>query len=235
MLMFDNQRPGHIIHLNMKLARVHHKSKLEPVWHVQAAVAVAIALQLMLSNSLSAGPKYVLAGLEILLLFILMVTPRDGKKLWSLKRSAALMLIVTISVANIVSLILVVHGLLIGGQNDGHSLIASGFAIYLTNIIVFGLWYWEMDSNGIQGQSTKVGPIDFLFPQMTPGEHVTKPGQWAPTFFDYLYVSITNATAFSPTDSYPLTHRAKALMATQSLVSLLTIALVAARAVSILG
>jgi hypothetical protein len=220
----------------MKLARVHHRRLIaEPVWHVQLAVACAIFLQLMLSNSLSAAPKYMLAGIEVLLLVILMVSPRDGRILWRIKRSAALLLIVIISVANIVSLILVVHSLLIGGNHDGRQLIASGLAIYLTNIIVFGLWYWEMDSNGVQGQSPAVRPIDFLFPQMTPGEHVVKPGLWSPTFFDYLYVSVTNATAFSPTDSFPLTHRAKALMAVQSLVSVSTIALVAARAVGILN
>lgn len=219
----------------MKLARVHHTIAREPLWHVQLAVLAAIVLQLVLSSSYSALPKFVLAGVEVLLLLLLMVSPRDGHILWRVKRSAALLLIVIISVANILSLILVVHSLLIGSNHDGRALIASGFAIYLTNIIVFGLWYWEMDSNGVQGQSPAVRPIDFLFPQMTPGEHVTKPGMWSPTFFDYLYVSITNATAFSPTDSFPLTHRAKALMAIQSLVSVSTVALVAARAVGILN
>jgi uncharacterized membrane protein len=70
---------------------------------------------------------------------------------------------------------------------------------------------------------------------MTPGEHVKEPGLWSPTFFDYLYTSLTNATAFSPTDTMPLTHRAKLLMSMQSLISLITVALVAARAVSILA
>lgn len=219
----------------MKLARVHHKAKIEPVWHVQLAVLVAIILQLLPSSSLTPGPKYLVASTEALLLILLMVSSRDGKFLWKLKRSAALLLIVIISIANIVSLVLVIHSLLIGGNINGRELIASGFAIYLTNIIVFGLWYWELDSNGVQGQSPAVRPIDFLFPQMTPGEHVVKPGMWSPTFFDYLYVSVTNATAFSPTDTYPLTHRAKSLMATQSLISVVTIALVAARAVSILA
>ncbi|MCW1908464.1 MAG: hypothetical protein KIH63_003945 [Candidatus Saccharibacteria bacterium] len=219
----------------MKLARLHHAAAPEPIWHVQAAVLAAIILQLALSSSLSAVPKYMLASVEMLLLLVLMVSPRDGRMLWRVKRSAALLLIVIISVANIMSLILVVHSLLTGSTHDGRALIASGFAIYLTNIIVFGLWYWEMDSNGVQGQSPAVRPIDFLFPQMTPGEHVTKPGMWSPTFFDYLYVSITNATAFSPTDSFPLTHRAKALMSIQALVSVSTIALVAARAVGILN
>ena len=146
-----------------------------------------------------------------------------------------MLLIAFISLANIVSLILVIHALFTDSHVTGRELIASGMAIYLTNIIVFGLWYWELDSNGIQGQSTKIRPVDFLFPQMTPGEHVIEPGLWSPSFFDYLYVSTTNATAFSPTDTLPLTHRAKLLMSSQSIISLVTVALVAARAVSILS
>ena len=219
----------------MKLAHVHHRIKAEPVWHVQLAVMVAIALQVVLNNKLTFGPKYLIAGFEVILLVALIIIPRDGRAAWHIKRSAALLLIAFISFANVVSLTLVIKALFNSIHVTGRELIASSMAIYLTNIIVFGLWYWELDSNGIQGQSTKVRPVDFLFPQMTPGEHVIEPGLWSPSFFDYLYVSVTNATAFSPTDTQPLTHRAKALMASQSLISLLTIALVAARAVSILS
>lgn len=219
----------------MKLAHVHHRVKLEPVWHVQFAVFTAIVLQVVLSNSLTFGPKYLIAIIEFILLAALIVMPRDGNLSWRIKRSAALILIGVISLANIISLFLVTHSLLITNTVTGRQLIGSGVAIFLTNIIVFGLWYWELDSNGIQGQSTKVRPVDFLFPQMTPGEHVVERGLWVPTFFDYLYISITNATAFSPTDSQPLSHRAKLLMASQSLISLITVALVAARAVSILS
>lgn len=216
----------------MKLAHVHHKNT-EPVWHVQAAILVAIILQLVLSHALTVGPKYAIAVVELFLLLAL-ILPGRGQAAWHFKRSAALLLIAIISVANFVSLVLVVH-VLFTNSVSGRDLIASGLAIYLTNIIVFGLWYWELDSAGVQGQSPAVKPIDFLFPQMTPGEHVKQPGLWSPTFFDYLYTSTTNATAFSPTDTMPLTHRAKLLMASQSLISLITVALVAARAVSILA
>jgi hypothetical protein len=101
-------------------------------------------------------------------------------------------------------------------------------------VIVFGLWYWELDRGG---PSARHDPHhrepDFLFPQMaTPGS--ARP-DWAPGFLDYLYVSFTNATAFSPTDTMPLTPLAKSLMAVQSAASLLTVALVAARAVNILS
>lgn len=219
----------------MKLAHVHHsKRDSEPVWHVQVAILIAIVLQLVLSHALTVGPKYAIAAIELLLLLALLL-PGRGRAAWHFKRSAALILIAIISVANFVSLILVVHILFTANHVSGRELIASGLAIYLTNIIVFGLWYWELDSSGVEGQSTTVKPIDFLFPQMTPGEHVIKPGMWSPSFFDYLYTSLTNATAFSPTDTMPLTHRAKLLMSMQSLISLITVALVAARAINILA
>ncbi len=93
---------------------------------------------------------------------------------------------------------------------------------------MFGLWYWELDSPGLSGRHKE--DEHFQFPQE---EH--KESHWHPTFFDYLYVSLTNGTAFSPTDTMPLTHIAKALMSIQALISLITVVLVTARAVNILG
>ena len=220
----------------MKLARLHKHANLEPYWHVQLAVVIAIILQLALNNRLTIGPKYVIAGFEALLLISLaFFTPKSQNALTRLRRSLAILLIAFISVANITSLFLVVNSLLGTKQITGKELIISAIAIYLTNIIIFGLWYWELDSNGNQAQSQKVRPVDFLFPQMNSGIKVEDINFWIPTFFDYLYISITNASAFSPTDTLPLTHRAKLLMSTQSTVSLITIALVAARAVNILA
>jgi hypothetical protein len=105
--------------------------------------------------------------------------------------------------------------------------------IWLTNVIVFGLWYWDLDRGG---PATRLHENhrrpDFLFPQMsTPGSGPN----WTPDFLDYLYTSFTNATAFSPTDTMPLTAWAKLLMMVQSLASLLTVALVVSRAVNILN
>ena len=114
----------------------------------------------------------------------------------------------------------------------GKTLIFTALAIFLTNIIMFGLWYWEIDSPGLTGHHQSDSEQHFLFPQM---DRKQTAHSWQPTFFDYLYVSVTNATAFSPTDTMPLTHTIKALMSLQAIVSLLTVALVAARAVNILG
>lgn len=221
----------------MKLAHLHREShRMEPVWHVHVALLTAICLQFVLTNNLTVGPKYIIAGLELVMLAILAyISPKDSQRRLNFRHTVATLLIVFISLANITSLVLVIHSLFGGNLVNGRSLILSGVTIYLTNIIVFGLWYWELDSDGIQGQSPGVAPVDFLFPQMTPGEHVIKPGTWAPTFFDYLYTSATNATSFSPSDTQPLTHRAKLLMVSQSLISFVTVALVAARAINILA
>lgn len=216
---------------------IHHE-KLEPVWHVQLAVACAIGLQLALADKVTVGPRYVIAGLEVFLLLVLAVTTHDSllHRSGRLRRTAGLILTGLISLANITSLILVISHLLTNPSDaDGRGLIYSALAIFITNIIMFGLWYWQLDGGGPGGRGTHTPPVDFLFPQKTADVTITEQPNWQPTFFDYLYVSITNATAFSPTDSMPLTHRAKFLMSLQGLTSLLTIALVAARAINILA
>ncbi len=215
-----------------------HPEKIEPLWHVQLAVLCAIALQLVLVDKLSAGPKYLIAGLEFFLLIVLTITTHNALIYRSgrLRRMAGLILTGLISMANLTSLILVITYLLTKSHHiDGHSLIVSALAIFITNIIMFGLWYWELDGGGPGGRGTHRPPVDFLFPQMNNSEVITEQKHWQPTFFDYLYVSITNGTAFSPTDTLPLTHRAKFLMSVQGIASLLTIALVAARAINILA
>ncbi len=207
----------------MGLANFAQKSSGEPTWHVLAAIAVAIGLQLLLKKELVFSSKYAVASLEVVLLLIL-VLPSIAA---AAKRLFAICLIGLISIANLISLGLVVKALLAGGQQaGGHQLLLSSVAIYLTNIIVFGILYWELDN-------TKVDIDDFQFPQASSDNPADK--KWRPSFFDYLYVSLTNATAFSPTDTLPMTHRAKFLMSLQSLVALVTVALVAARAVNILG
>ncbi len=212
--------------------------KDEPIWHIQLAIIVAIGLQLLLAENLTIGPKYLIAGLEVFLLAILTITRHELflSKTGRLRRLADLILTGIISLANITSLILVLNYLLSKThQLDGRTLIYSAIAIFITNIIMFGLWYWQIDGGGAGGRGTHRPPVDFLFPQMTTPATVTEQPDWHPTFFDYLYVSITNATAFSPTDTMPLTHRAKLLMSAQGVTSLLTVALVAARAINILG
>lgn len=194
-----------------------------------------VTLQVAITDRLTLGPKYLLALLELTLLIGAATAHSTGKpSLRPLKRLLSFLLLIIVTVANTASLALVVHQLVYGGDVPGHTLLYSALAIYLTNIFLFGLWYWEMDSPGLTNFIEPASGPDFLFPQMTNQELHPALKNFQPQFYDYLYISVTNATAFSPTDALPLTHRAKLLMAIQSLISLATIALVAARAVNIL-
>lgn len=208
----------------------------DPVWHAQLAMLVAIALQFALPDRFSAGSRYFVPIVELLLLVALgITTPKEPVFRSIARRVNAVLLIAIATVGNAYSLSQVADALLKGktSANSGKELILVAINIYLTNIIILGLWYWEMDGGG-PGQRHQTEPHykDFQFPQ---NQDERKYHKWRPTFIDYLYVSGTNAMAFSPTDTLPLSRRAKLLMFIQATISLITIALVAARAVNILG
>jgi len=210
---------------------MHPISKSE-LFHAQLAILLAVGLQLTIVSDLRIGPKYSVALLELFLVFAVGLTaPKRHSKTASIHKTTAILLITLISMANAAQLVLITEALINGSDVAGKALLMGALAIFITNIIMFGLWYWELDSPGLSGKYDKTKDPDFQFPQ---SESDIQKG-WKPTFFDYLYISITNSTAFSPTDTLPTTHRAKALMSVQSLISLLTIVLVTARAVNILG
>lgn len=200
------------------------------------AILVAIGFQLVLPDKVigGLGPRWLLPALEGgSALAILIVNPNHTKKDAGQARLASLAIIALINVANIVSLAELVGRLVSGHAHaGGRSLIYASVPIWLTNVVVFALWYWELDRGG---PAARLDPghrnPDFLFPQMSTPE--VAPG-WTPTFLDYLYTSFTNATAFSPTDTMPLTPTAKMLMLVQSLASLLTVVVVVSRAINIL-
>ncbi|HLI16119.1 MAG TPA: hypothetical protein VKV23_08740 [Acidimicrobiales bacterium] len=212
-------------------------SRAEPRWPASLAIAVAIALYLVLPNRLTAGlgPRWLIPALAGALEVVLLVAnPRHETREVARFRAVAIVLIALVNAANLVSLGELVNALLYDPRASGRALVLASVPIWLTNVIVFALWFWELDRGGPAARlRQRHGPPDFLFPQMsTPG--ATRPG-WSPGFLDYLYTSFTNATAFSPTDTMPLSAWAKALMMGQALASLLTVALVVSRAVNILS
>jgi uncharacterized membrane protein len=148
-------------------------------------------------------------------------------------RDVAVSLIALITLANVTSLVLLVRHLLAGHVSQGRALIFSAVAVWITNVIVFGLWFWEVDRGGPHRRASgeKLLP-DLQFPQMENPDQA--PVHWRPSFIDYLYTSLANGTSFAPADAMPLTIRMKALFAGESIVSFVTIAVVAARAVNIL-
>lgn len=207
----------------------------DPYWPAQLAVAIAIALNLALAERVTVGPTWLMPTVEGVLLVALVVVAPARVTSHSLgRRQFALLVIGLVSLTNILSLGLLIHYLLNGGHAGGHQLIYSGMLLWLTNVLLFAVWFWELDRGGPARRFLNPDALpDLQFPQM---ENPTlAPHGWRPGFVDYLYTSLTNATAFSPTDTMPLTPTAKAVMGLQEVASLLTIGLVVARAVNILG
>lgn len=207
----------------------------EPRWAVTAVILVAIALQVMLPRRLVFQPYWALPVLEVVLLAgVIAGNPRRVEPRTRWLRLLGLVLMGVISLANGWSAARLVVGLVNGTEGrDAGPLLLTGGGIWLTNVIVFALWYWEWDRGGPMARVLGRHQYpDFLFVQMQSPE--TAPRDWEPGFLDYLYLSFTNSTAFSPTDVMPLSRWAKMLMMLQSSVSLVTVVLVVARAVNIL-
>ena len=207
----------------------------EPRWPASIAIVAAIALQVALPSKLTFGGRYLLPALEAALLVgIVIVNPvRITRRSVGLRAASVGLLAVT-SVANAWSAGRLVHTIVTGDStNSPTTLLGTGLSVWVTNVIVFALWYWELDSGGPAARASGEPQYpDLLFPQMADPS-LAPPG-WKPAFVDYLFVSFTNATAFSPTDTMPLARWTKLAMLVQSGVSLVTVGLVVARAVNVL-
>ena len=192
-------------------------------------------LQLLLADPLVPGVRWLLPAIEALLVIGLVIATEHRVDLEERAvRACSLALLTVVALVNTISLFSLIDRLLAKSSTDGKQLLAGAAAVWLTNVVVFGLAYWETDRGGPLARSRIDPPrrLDLQFPQDADPQ-LAGPA-WRPYFVDYLFVSVTAATAFSPTDVMPLTHRAKLLVGAQSLISLLTVGLVAARAVNIL-
>jgi len=213
----------------------------EPRWPASLAVLAAMTLWVLLPNRIiSAGHntdliRVVVVGLALALLVPLAVTaPHRHVNESGRRRRASIILTAIVTVVNAAALVLLIRALLKTGSSvHGKELLLSAAEIWWTNVIVFALWFWELDGGGPPARlRDPLGDRDFAFVRLTDNE-VALPG-WRARFSDYFYLSFTNSSAFSPTDTMPLTRTAKQLMLVQSTISLITLLLVAARAVNIL-
>jgi hypothetical protein len=207
----------------------------ESRWPVASVIVVAIGLQLLLPDRLTLVSHRLMPALELALLVALVVAnPNRFDRESPTLRRASLTLTSLLSLANGWSALRLITELVAGhAGEDAGPLLSTGGSIWLTNIIAFALWYWQFDRGGPAARAhARRREPDFCFVQMQNPE-LAHP-DWEPGFVDYLYLSFTNATAFSPTDVLPLSRWAKLTMAVQTLISLATVALVIARAVNIL-
>src|SRR5437763_9620705 len=220
-----------------------------PLWPAAALVAAA-GLYADLPSQFIAGAgggafgvvRWVVPGLTVLVLIALGVIRPAGpvarllerrpEVLRVTRRRLALTTIAIVSAANAASIILLVHLLVNGAHASAPTLLRAAVHMWVVNVLLFGLWYWQLDGGGpTPRRECELPARDFLFPQHTV-EALAQ--SWHPMFLDYLYLSFTNATAFSPTDAMPLSRWAKMLMLAQSAMSLALAVMVVARAVNIL-
>jgi len=213
------------------------KTPGEVRWPVTVCVAVGIALQIAVPDRLVlVHPVWVLPAVQGLLLLVLVAAnPHRINRQSTALRVLSLGLVALISLGNMWSVARLCQQITRGSlDKSATQLLITGAAVWLTNVVVFALWYWEFDRGGPVARALNINRYpDFQFVQMvSPPEMV--PPEWEPAFVDYLYLAFTNAAAFSPTDVLPLSRWAKIAMTVQSVISIITVALVVSRAVNIL-
>ena len=203
----------------------------EPRWPAFVAMLAAAGVYLALPEPLSVGPSWLLLAIIVFLLIPILESYRRG--FYKTTRILTLAANAVITIAMIASLILLVKGIPEHLETP-KALLRSAGALWITNILVFALWYWKLDAGGPLGRDHSHSSPDssFLFPQMLSRKN--QDPSWKPNFVDYLFLAFNTSTAFSPTDTAVLSRWAKLGMMVQSLISLMIVALLAARAVNIL-
>lgn len=221
-------------------------------WLARGAVLLIVGLQLAFVNDLAVGSAWLAPCIELALLVPLSIgtvwTQRSVRAAQSseewhlvsrprrLVRRLAAILTAFATLINFVALVLLLKAIVEGHAGTGRALLLDAINIWTTNVVVFALWYWILDRGGPSSRGMVPDHRrDFLFTQQQEASQSARASQWLPGFVDYVFLAFTNATAFSPADTFPLTARAKLLMMAESTISLITIALVASRAVGILN
>jgi hypothetical protein len=212
------------------------KYEPEPRWPAFIAMLAVGGLSLALPPALTVGPRWLFPGVVLALLIPTVVSHHTGRHRLSALCGVAVVGVLTLGL--ILSVLLLIKALP-ARQESPEALLRSAAALWTTNIVVFALWYWRLDAGGPQQREKRAGHTKgaFLFPQMLlspPALRATGQQDWSPNFVDYLFLSFTTSTALSPTDTPVLARWAKGLMMLQALLSLLILALLAARAVNIL-
>lgn len=211
--------------------------RVEPRWPVAATMIAVVLLLHFLPERVRMTPLWTpYAVASLMLLPLAGVSISRGARRWLRIERAVISVIVALSILGSLAILarMVETLALHAAEFDGLVLFASSIAIWATNILYFSLLYWQVDRGGPEARQSEAADLpDWRFPQDGDPPDV-RPG-WRPVFVDYLFLAFSTATAFSPTDASPLTTRAKLLMMLQSTISLLTLVVVASRAINILG
>jgi hypothetical protein len=207
------------------------KIEREPRWTAFVAMLAAGGVYWALPEPLSVGPSWLLAAVILVLMVPIVVTYRHGSH--RISRVLTLIATAVITLAMVASLAFMIQGIP-HHRDPPQALLRSAAALWITNVLVFALWYWKLDAGGPTVREERNSRLEssFLFPQMVMPDGGDP--SWTPHFVDYLFLAFNTSTAFSPTDTAALSRWAKVGMMLQSLISLMIVALLAARAVNIL-
>ena len=224
-----------------RAARAEHR------WPAVVALLVAVVLYALLPSSFLPWLRYTAVAIAALMFIpLIAVNPLRFQRQTRWSRRLSVGQVLFLAAANQVALVQLVYALVHAGKDDGPSLLLAAAQVWITNVIVFALIYWEMDRGGpvtrTQAKRSEIPQADFRFPQDEDHDAVAEvavrssnKSDWTASYVDYLYFSASNSMAFSPTDTMPLSHRAKVLMLIESFAGFVILALVIARAVSLLG
>ena len=222
------------------------RAQAEHRWPAAIGVAAILASYLLLPIDMIGFWRYpVILVCLGLLVAVIVINPHRLVKQTAWSRRLGMILAIVIGITNQIILVVLVH-VLVSNTEDGPTILLAALQVWLTNVIGFALLYWELDRGGpvarTQHSRDRLPPADFRFPQdedhdavveVAKGSSVTS--NWLPGFVDYLYFSLSDSMAFSPTDVMPLSHRAKLLMGLEAFAGFVLLALVIARGVSLLG
>lgn len=209
----------------------HDASWRESRWPPLLALLVAAVLQATLPGDLILGGGWLRWILPALVGVLIIVTATQPLAESDRRRRLGITLAALVTLANAAAVAGLVYGIVSESGFEGKYLIVAAVQVWFTNVIIFAIWFWELDGGGPRHRwLLPAAPREFLFAHYT----LPEPWAWRPRFIDYLYLSLTNSTSFAPADTLPLSTRMKVLMGIESLLSLLVILVIAARAISIL-
>jgi uncharacterized membrane protein len=231
-------------------ASTHEGPTDEPRWHAALAVVAVLGLYMTLPKQFVFGPVYLAPLLVLGILLPLLIFAPSRHQETPGQRIASVALIALINFFNVASVALLIyqamfapgHQQMLAVPGAPTRLLMAGAQIWLANVLVYAMWYWEVDGGGPEPRAHAASAIeflraDFLFPQMLVSDErlacIEK--RWKPLFLDYVFLAFTNALAFSPADTFPITRAAKILMMFEAITSFVTIAVVLARAVGIVA
>ncbi len=223
------------------------RAAAERRWPVVIAIAVALVLYVLLPSSFTPWIRYIAAGIAIVMLLpLIFLNPAQLVRETKWSRVLSLGLGILLVVANQIALVQLVIQLTQASKDSGPALLLAAVQVWVTNVIAFAVLYWELDRGGPvarrRDDRSSLQPADFRFPQDEDHDTIDEVrvrssahSDWMPGFLDYLYFSGSDSMAFSPTDAMPLSGRAKSLMLFEAFTGFVILALVIARAVSLLG